>query len=43
MQSKEPSSEKMIQAVKNYYGLKIDDNAFQSADVYAYEETTNDG
>ena len=43
MQSKQPSEEKMIEAVKTYYGLKIDDNAFQSADVYAYEETTNDG
>ena len=43
MQSKEPSNEKIIQAVKNYYGLKIDDNAYQNADVYAYEETTNDG
>ena len=43
MNAKEPSEEKMIEAVKTYYGLKIDDNAFQSADVYAYEETTNDG
>ena len=43
MQSKEPSNEKIIEAVKNYYGLKIDDNAFQSADVYAYEESTYDG
>ena len=43
MQGKEPSNEKIIQAVKNYYGLKIDDNAYQNADVYAYEETTNDG
>ena len=43
MQSKEPSSEKIIQAVKNYYGLKIDENAYNNADIYAYEETTNDG
>ena len=43
MQSKEPSSEKIIQAVKNYYGLKIDDNAWNNADVYAYEESTYDG
>ena len=43
MQSKEPSNEKIIEAVKNYYGLKIDENAYQNADVYAYEETTNDG
>jgi len=33
----------MIDAVKKYYGVKIDDNAYDSADVYAYEETTADG
>ena len=43
MQSKDPSNEKIIQAVKNYYGLKIDDNAWNNADIYAYEESTNDG
>ena len=43
MQSKQPSEEKMIEAVKSYYGLKIDEDAYQSADVYAYEETTVDG
>ena len=43
MESKEPTEEKIIEAVKKYYGLKIDDNAWQSADVYAYEETTVDG
>ncbi len=43
MESKEPSNEKIIEAVKSYYGLKIDDNAYDSADVYAYEETTADG
>ncbi len=43
MQSKQPSEDKMKQAVKSYYGLKIDDNAYQSADVYAYEESTVDG
>ena len=43
MKSKEPTHEKMIEAVKSYYGLKIDDNAYDSADVYAYEETTADG
>tara|TARA_R100000329_G_scaffold47795_1_gene44416 strand:- start:244 stop:693 length:450 start_codon:yes stop_codon:yes gene_type:complete len=43
MNAKEPSEEKMKAAVKSYYGLKIDDNAYQSADVYAYEETTVDG
>ena len=43
MQSKQPSEEKMIEAVKTYYGLKIDENAYQSADVYAYEENTSDG
>ena len=43
MESKEPTKEKMIKAVKSYYGLKIDENAYQSADVYAYEETTVDG
>ncbi len=43
MEPKEPTHEKMIKAVKSYYGLKIDDNAYDSADVYAYEETTVDG
>ena len=43
MQSKQPSEEKMKKAVKSYYGLKIDENAYNNADVYAYEETTNDG
>ena len=43
MESKEPTNEKIIEAVKKYYGLKIDENAYQSADVYAYEETTADG
>ena len=43
MESKEPTQEKMIKAVKSYYGLKIDENAYNSADVYAYEETTTDG
>ena len=43
MEPKEPTQEKMIEAVKKYYGLKIDENAYQSADVYAYEETTADG
>ena len=43
MESKEPTEEKMKEAVKSYYGLKIDENAYNNADVYAYEETTNDG
>ena len=43
MEQKEPTQEKIIEAVKKYYGLKIDENAYQSADVYAYEETTADG
>ena len=43
MESKEPTDEKIIEAVKSYYGLKIDENAYQSADIYAYEETTADG
>ena len=43
MESKEPTQEKIIEAVKKYYGLKIDENAYGSADVYAYEETTADG
>ena len=43
MESKEPTHEKMIKAVKSYYGLKIDENAYNNADVYAYEESTNDG
>jgi len=43
MQSKEPTNETIIKAVKSYYGLKIDENAYDNADVYAYEETTVDG
>ena len=43
MEPKEPTHEKMIEAVKSYYGLKIDENAYDSADVYAFEETTADG
>ena len=43
MESKEPTQEKIIEAVKKYYGLTIDENAYDSADVYAYEETTADG
>ena len=43
MESKEPTQEKMIEAVKSYYGLKIDDNAYDNADIYAFEETTVDG
>ena len=43
MESKEPTEEKIIKAVKSYYGLKIDENAYNNADVYAYEETTADG
>ena len=43
MESKEPTQEKIIEAVKKYYGLTIDENAYGSADVYAYEETTADG
>ena len=43
MESKEPTNEKIIEAVKSYYGLKIDENAYDTADVYAFEETTADG
>jgi len=43
MESKEPTEEKTIKAVKSYYGLKIDENAYDNADIYAYEETTVDG
>ena len=43
MEPKEPTNEKMIEAVKKYYGLKIDENAYQNADIYAFEETTADG
>ena len=43
MESKEPTNEKIIEAVKSYYGLKIDENAYDGADVYAFEETTRDG
>ena len=43
MESKEPTNEKIIEAVKSYYGLKIDENAYDNADIYAFEETTADG
>ena len=43
MEPKEPTQEKMIEAVKKYYGLEIDENAYHSANIYAYEETTADG
>ena len=43
MERKEPTQEKIIDAVKKYHGIKIDENAYQSADIYAYEETTVDG
>ena len=43
MEQKEPTQEKIIEAVKKYYGLTIDENAYGNADVYAYEETTADG
>lgn len=43
MESKEPTHEKMIDAVKKYYGITIDENAYQNADIYAFEETTADG
>jgi len=43
MESKEPTNEKIIEAVKSYYGLKIDENAYDNADIYAYEENTVDG
>ena len=43
MEPKEPTHEKMIDAVKKYHGIKIDENAYQNADIYAFEETTVDG
>ena len=43
MESKQPTDEKIIEAVKSYYGLKVDENAYNNADVYAFEETTVDG
>jgi len=43
METKEPTHEKMIDAVKKYYGITIDENAYQNADIYAFEETTADG
>ena len=43
MEPKEPTHEKMIDAVKKYYGVTIDENAYQNADIYAFEETTADG
>ena len=33
MESKEPTNEKIIEAVKSYYGLKIDEDAYGYADV----------
>jgi len=43
MEPKEPTHEKMIEAVKKYHGIEIDDNAYNNADIYAYEENTVDG
>ena len=43
MEPKEPTHEKMIDAVKKYHGIKIDENAYNNADIYAFEETTVDG
>ena len=43
MESKEPSEEKMIEAVKKYYSLKIDGGSSAKGDIYAYEATTADG
>jgi len=43
MEPKEPTNEKIIDAVKKYYGITIDENAYQNADIYAFEETTADG
>ena len=43
MEQKKQTKEKIIEAVKKYNALKIDENANGSADVYAYEETTADG
>ena len=43
MEPKEPTEEKIKQAVKSYYGLEIDENAYNTADVFAYEESTVDG
>ena len=43
MEPKEPTHEKIIDAVKKYYGITIDENAYQNADIYAFEETTADG
>ena len=43
MESKQPSDDKIREAVKSYYGLKIDENAYDRADIYAYEESTADG
>jgi len=43
MEQKKQTKEKIIEAVKKYNALKIDENANGSADVYAYEEKTADG
>jgi hypothetical protein len=43
MEPKEPTHEKIIDAVKKYYGITVDENAYQNADIYAFEETTADG
>ena len=34
MESKEPTQEKIIEAVKKYHGLKIDENAYNNALTY---------
>ena len=36
MESKEPTQEKIIEAVKKYYGLKIDENAYHEAQTYMH-------
>ena len=33
MEPKEQTHEKMIDAVKKYYGITIDENAYQNADI----------
>ena len=39
----EPSKETMIKVVKEHFNFRIDENAYSTADIYAYTESTADG
>jgi len=39
----EPSPETIIKVVKEHFNFRIDENAYSTADIYAYTESTADG